>query len=684
MDLTFFFNLQAMTRKIILSLLALLIIQFAKAEKDSLQIQLKSYAPESQHPLLYQVIGQILNSYHYRKLAIDDKLGSTLLNNYLENLDPAKVYFLQSDIDKFQTYKNDLDDEILQGNLTKPFEIYNTYQTRLYDRIQFTFALLNQEMDFSVQDSILVDRDLTTWSKTNKEYDALWVRKTKSEALQLKADGKDFKTYTDILRKRYYNLLKQLAKTKNEDVFSFIANSLSEISDPHTNYFSPRAAEDFATSMSLSLEGIGATLQTENEYTKIREVVKGGPADKSKLLFANDRISGVGQGKDGEIVSVLDWRIDDVVGLIRGKKGTIVRLEVIPHDAINNQKKIIEITRDKIVLEEQSAKSSIQERTINGKKVKVGVVVLPTFYIDVAALQRGDANYKSTTRDVKKLIQDLKKESVQAIIIDLRNNGGGSLQEAVELTGLFISKGPVVAVKDHFGLTKAEEDRDENILWDGPLAVLVNRFSASASEIFAAALQDYDRALIIGEQTYGKGTVQQMTDLNNFVQIEGKKLGQLKLTIAKFYRISGGSTQFNGVVPDIEFPSLYSYKEFGEGASEFALPYDEIKPQYYSKQGTAKANLTDIKAKHEQRMKNSAAFQFLLEDIQNITESRERKYITLNEAKYKEDLAIADKKKKDREAQKAKLKEQKTEDEGNLILNEAVQILIENLGSAKK
>lgn len=671
-----------MSRKLILSLLAIFCIQFAKAEKDSLQIQLKTYAPESQHPLLYQVIGQILNSYHYRKLIIDDKLASTLLKNYLDNLDPAKVYFLQSDIDRFEQYKGSLDDEILQGNLAKPFEIYNTYQTRLYDRIQFTFALLNQEMDFTAEDSILADRDLSQWCKNSKEYDDLWRRKTKSEALQLKADGKDFKTYSDILRKRYYNLLKQLAKTKNEDVFSFIANSLSEIADPHTNYFSPRAAEDFATSMSLSLEGIGATLQTENEYTKIREVVKGGPADKSKLLFANDRISGVGQGKDGEIVNVLDWRIDDVVSLIRGKKGTIVRLEIIPHNAINNQKKIVAITRDKIVLEEQSAKSSIQERVVNGKKIKVGVVVLPTFYIDIAALQRGDLNYKSTTRDVKKLIQNLKKDSVQAIIIDLRNNGGGSLQEAVELTGLFISKGPVVAVKDHFGLTKAEEDRDGTILWDGPLTVLVNRFSASASEIFAAALQDYDRALIIGEQTYGKGTVQQLTDLNNFVQIDDKKLGQLKLTIAKFYRISGGSTQFNGVVPDIEFPGFYSDKEFGEGASEFALPYDEIKPQSYSKLGNVKGNLAQIKSNHEQRMKTSAEYQFLLEDIQNIKESKNRKYLTLQEEKYKAELAIAEQKKKAREAQKAKLKEDKKE-EGNLILDEAVQILIESLDSQK-
>jgi carboxyl-terminal processing protease len=673
-----FYTLRVMMRKVLMGLMAIVSMNVAFAQKDSLKVTLKTFAPENQHPVLYQLVGQILNSYHYRKVKIDDQLSSKLLDNYLLNLDPSHVYFMKQDIDKFEAYRNTLDDDLLKGNVDKAFEIYNIYQERVYNRIQFTFSLLNQELDFSKNDSFLVDREKAKWVKTEKEYDALWLKKTKSEELQLKADGKDFKSYTEILRKRYYNYMKTLAKTKNEDVFSFFANALTEIADPHTNYFSPRAAEDFATSMSLSLEGIGATLQTENEYTKIREVVKGGPADKSKQLFANDKIVGVAQGKDGEMVSVLDWRLDDVVSLIRGKKGTIVRLEVISNDAVNNKSKVIEIVRDKIVLEDQSAKSSIRETQFNGKKYRTGVIVLPTFYLDVAALQRGDANYKSTTRDVKKLILALKDSNIQALVIDLRNNGGGSLQEAVELTGLFIRKGPVVAVKDHFGITKAEEDDDADMAWDGPMCVLVNRFSASASEIFAAAIQDYDRGLVIGEKTYGKGTVQNLFDLNSFVNIDGKKLGQIKLTIAKFYRISGGSTQFRGVIPDIEFPSIYADKEYGEDASEFALPYDEIKPQNYSVQGNAKSRLSQLKKSHEMRMLTSTNYKFLIEDIQNVNEVRNKQYVTLNEQTYKAELAIGEKRKKDREAAKAKLKEELGE-EGNLILDEGILIMLENM-----
>ncbi len=674
-----FYTLQIMIKKVILGLAALLFLNLAKGN-DSTKVSLKTFAPENQHPVLYQLIGQVLNSYHYRKVAIDDSLSSQLFDNYIENLDPARVYFLQADMDKLEKFRYQFDDDLMQGNVDKAFTIYNLYQTRLYERIQYTFDLLNQEFDFNQNDSFELDRDHAPWVKSQREYDLLWKQKTKSEALQLKADGKDFKSYSEILRKRYYNLLKQLAKTKNEDVFSFFANALTEIADPHTNYFSPRAAEDFATTMSLSLEGIGATLTTENEYTKIREVVKGGPADKSKLLFANDKIAAVGQGKEGEMVNVLDWRLDDVVSLIRGKKGTTVRLEIISNDAINNKTKIIEIVRDKIVLEDQGAKSSTKVVMHNGKRFKVGVIVLPTFYLDVAALQKGDKNYKSTTRDVKKLIEDLKKDTIQALVIDLRNNGGGSLQEAVELTGLFIKKGPVVTVKDHFGASKAEEDNDESITWEGPMTVLVNRFSASASEIFAAAIQDYDRGLVIGEKTYGKGTVQNLLDLNNFVNIDGKKLGQLKLTIAKFYRISGGSTQFKGVIPDIEFPSLYSDKEYGEEASKFALPYDEIKPQMYVSMNLVHRKLPLLIGRHDGRMQSSQAYTFLLEDIATVKSNRDRKYLTLNEQKYKAELEIGELKKKEREAQKAKLKETNPDD-SNLILDESIRIILDIIDS---
>jgi len=665
-----------MKKQLILLLIGLSLFSTLFAQ-DSLKVSLKSFSAEDQHPMVYQLIGQILSSYHYKKLTVNDELSSKILDNYLENLDPGKIYFLQEDINRFNAWRNQFDDDLLQGNVFKAFDIYNVYQQRMYDRIQFTFDLLNNEMDFSIMDSFLVDRENAQWISSYKEYDELWRKKTKNEALQLKADGKDFKIWSDILRKRYYNLLKQMAKTKNEDVFSFFANSLTEISDPHTNYFSPRAAEDFATSMSLSLEGIGATLQTENEYTKVREVVKGGPADRSKQIKANDKIVAVGQGKDGEMVNVLDWRIDDVVSLIRGKKGTLVRLEILPVDAIGSKTKIIEIVRDKIVLEDQAAKSSMKEVTQNNKKVKVGVIVLPTFYLDLAAMQRGDANYKSTTRDVKKHIIDLKNQGAEAIVVDLRNNGGGSLLEAIELTGLFIKKGPVVQVKDNFGAIEINEDKDESITWSGPLTVLVNRFSASASEIFAAAIQDYNRGLVVGEKTFGKGTVQNIFDLNQFIKIDNKKVGQVKFTMAKFYRISGGSTQFRGVIPDIEFPGLYSSKEFGEEASEFALPYDEIRKADYTLQGNANHKLNEIKELHKKRMANSEYYKFLLEDIQNTQEARNTKYAALNEEVYKKQLAVNEQKKKNRESAKAALKDKNVE-EGNLILDEAIYLMLAN------
>ncbi len=667
-----------MKKSVLIGLIGLMLSVSVQAN-DSTKVVLKTLVPESQHPVLFQLVGQILNSYHYRKVKIDDKLSSDLLDNYIENLDPGKVYFLKEDIQKFEKFRYQFDDDLLQGNVQKAFDIYNTYQTHLEDRIYFTLDLLNQDFNFSSNDSFEAKREKADWPKNYKEYDALWYKKTKSEVLQLKADGKDEKTYKDVLTKRYKNLLKQLSKTKNEDVYSYFANSLTELADPHTNYFSPRAAEDFNQSMSLNLEGIGAQLQTENEYTKIREIIKGGPAEKSKQLFANDKIVAVGQGKDGEMVNILDWRIDDVVSLIRGKKGTLVRLEIIPHDAVNNKSKIIELVRDKILLEDQSAKCSVKEVIRNGVKERTGVIMLPNFYLDVAAMSRGDANYKSTTRDVKKLIIQLKDSNIQSLVVDLRNNGGGSLQEAVELTGLFIKSGPVVQVKDAIGITKSEEDKDESITWDGPLAVLVNRFSASASEIFAAAIQDYNRGIVIGEKTYGKGTVQNLMDLNSFMMVDGKKLGQIKITIAKFYRISGGSTQFKGVIPDIEFPSIYADKEYGEEASKHALPYDEIKPMKFTEAGNIKAILPELTRKHEQRMKTSLEYSYLLEDIEAMKNAKAKTWYTLNEAKYKSELETADKQKKEREAAKTKLKENKGHST-NLILDESCEILLDLMG----
>lgn len=638
---------------------------------DTTKVKLKQLEPEPQHPMVFSTAMQLVASYHYQKPTINDQFSSNAFDNYIKDLDPSKVYFFKSDIAEFEKYRYAIDESIFSGDVKPGFEIFNRYQQRLQERINYAFLLLNDstQFDFTANDSFMVEREKASFANNIDELNALWKLKLKYECLPSKVQGKDFKTYSETIRKRYDNLLKLSSKTKSEDVFQLYANSLTELADPHTNYYSPRASADFNTQMSLSLEGIGATLQTENEYTKIREVVKGGPADKSKKIHAGDKIIGVAQG-DSDIVNVVDWRLDDVVSLIRGKKGTIVRLEIIPASE-PNKTKIIEIKRDKIVLEDQSAKSSVKEITRDGKTYKYGVISLPTFYIDFAAARKGDPNYKSTTRDVKKLIAELKKQKVDGLIIDLRNNGGGSLQEAVELTGLFIKTGPVVQVKDGAGGLKDETDRNPEVFYDGPLTVLVNRFSASASEIFAAAMQDYGRGVVVGEKTYGKGTVQNMVAVNEFVQYNGKPLGEVKLTIAKFYRITGSSTQHRGVIPDVELPSLYAAKEFGEDASKYALPWDQISPTKYEPVNLVTNKLGDIRSKHMQRMSGNKEYAYLQQDINFFKEHNEKLYQTLNEVEYKKQNDKIDADKKAREDERKARKATNPD----LIMDEAMEVM---------
>ena len=665
-----------MIKRFVFTLLYITTLLVSSFANDSTKIVLKIHAPEAHYGNLFQLIGQVISNGHYRKLPIDDKLSNDLLQNYISHLDPLHLYLLQSDVDGFDKYKNKLDDDLMLGNAQAGFDMYNTYQTRLEQRINYTFDLLDAEIDFTRQDSFQYKREDAPFAKTIGELDKIWRNKIQFELLSVKTEGKDNKACADIIRKRYKNLLKQLSKTKNSDVFSFYANALTELADPHTNYMAAREADDFKTSMSLSLEGIGATLQTDNEYTKIASLMKGGPAEKSKLLSNNDKIVAVGQGKEGEMVSVLDWRIDDVVGLIRGKKGTLVRLEILAHDATSTKTKIVEIIRDKIVLEDQASKSEIKEVKRNGKKYKIGIIDIPTFYLDFERAQAGEKDYKSTTRDVRRIINEFKLAKVDGIVVDLRNNGGGSLQEAIELTGLFIKSGAVVQVKDAYGIVKPEKDNNEEILWDGPLEVIVNRFSASASEIFAAAMQDYGRALIVGEQTYGKGTVQNVIDLNQFLQIEGKKMGQVKITLAKFYRISGGSTQHKGVMPDIAFPSLFAGTEYGEGASKYALPYDMINAQPYTQYGNILESIDKIKAASDTRMKSSMEYAYLLEDIDEINKAKDKLYITVNEDKYKAELKQTEDRNKERKAAREKVKTVKGKN-ADFILDESEELMVD-------
>lgn len=675
-----------MIKKLIFSITVLLSLIGQLKANDSTKIVLKTFNPEPYHGELFKLIGQVITNLHYRKIPIDNKLSEELLNNYIKHLDPLHLYFIQADITEFDKYKYSLDDDLLNGNANAGFDIYNKYQSRLEERINYAFDLLKTEMSFDSQDSFLYKREDVNFTKSIGELDKLWLNKVKYEVLVLKSDGKDYKTCAEIVRKRYYNLYKQLSKTKTVDVFSFYANALTEITDPHTNYMAPRQADDFNTTMSLSLEGIGATLQTDNEYTKITSLVKGGPAEKSKLIAVNDKIAAVGQGKEGEMINVLDWRIDDVVGLIRGKKGTIVRLEIVSADITIKKNKIIEIVRDKIVLEDQASKSTIKEVKKNGKKFKIGTIDIPTFYLDFARAAAGEKDYKSTTKDVRRIIGEFKEAKVDAIIIDLRNNGGGSLTEAIDLTGLFITSGPVVQVKDANGIVKSENDRDEEILWNGPLEVIVNRFSASASEIFAAAMQDYGRALIIGEQTYGKGTVQNMANLDQYMQYGDKKMGQVKITLAKFYRISGGSTQHKGVIPDIEFPSIFASKEFGEDASKYSLPYDSINQDSYANNVNFSNNLNQVSLLHSNRMANNAEYKYLLEDIESVKKAELDNYISVNETTYKKELTETEAKNKARKDARQKAKESLGKNAANadLILDEAMELIIDKMVLDKK
>jgi len=637
-----------MIKKIIFSLSGCIFLLHTACAGDSTRTFLTDLKPEQQHQISFQTAVQMISAYHYSRPRIDDDFSSKAFDNYLKTLDPARVYFLESDIKSFERKRNSIDDDIMSGDPNFGFEMFNVYRTRLHDRIDYALSILKDSFDFSQQDSFEIDRENAAWCKDYKELDKLWKEKIKYECLALAASGKNFSSYSEIVRKRYENLLKFSNKTKSEDVFQLYMNSITTIADPHTDYFSPRSAEDFKQQMSLSLEGIGAQLRTENEYTKVNEIIKGGPADKSKKLHAGDKIVGVGQGKDSDIVNVVDWRIDDVVSLIRGKKGTLVRLEIIPAKE-PNKTKIIELVRDKIVLEEQSAKSSVREIKRNGKTYKVGIINLPTFYYDYAGAQRGDENYKSTTKDVKKLIGELQKQKVSGIIMDLRTNVGGSLKEAVDLTGLFIKSGPVVQVKDGMENVRQEVDKDGEVFYDGPLVVLVNRFSASASEIFAAAIQDYHRGLVIGEKTFGKGTVQDIVDMNNWIQApNGKKVGQIKLTIAKFYRVNGGTTQHNGVIPDVLLPGIYDDPRFGEDASPYALPWDQIASAYYDKTHP-ELNIQQLTSLASERIKKDKQYPYLMEEINNLKKLDERKFQTLNIKKWKEESEMQDQWKKHRD-----------------------------------
>jgi carboxyl-terminal processing protease len=594
--------------------------------------------PEKDQMRANALIAYQLQRYHYNNLTVDTQVSEKVFDEYLKTLDGQKLYFLAADIEEFNQYRNRLDGALKTGQLDPAFRIYNRYQRRVIERLQFSLSLMDKgidKFDFNKAESIEIERKDVQWSKTEAELNDLWRKRIKSAILSLKLAGKETEDIAKTLKKRYQSQLNRVLQAKSEDAFQLYMNAFTGVYDPHTNYFSPQTSENFNINMSLSLEGIGAVLQTENEHTKILRLVPAGPADKQGELHPADKIVGVGQDKEGEIEDVIGWRLDEVVNLIRGPKGTSVRLEVMPADSQDaSQTKIITIVRDTVKLEEQAAQSKILEIERAGKTYKLGVIDIPTFYADFQAIQNGDPDARRTTTDVQNLLDELVKEGIDGLIVDLRNNGGGSLGEANALTGLFIDEGPTVQIRYARGGVEVMKDPNKGIAYDGPMAVLVNRLSASASEIFAGAIQDYGRGIIVGEQTFGKGTVQQIRPLQH---------GQLKLTQAKFYRVSGASTQHKGVEPDISLPSLIDKKEIGEDSLPAALPWDQIVAANYAKNPGIEPSLPSLQSAHDERMKASPDYQLLLEEIQFINKQRQQTELSLQEEARKAEKLERDK-----------------------------------------
>jgi carboxyl-terminal processing protease len=583
--------------------------------------------PLDVHPRTLLTIVEQLRHNHFLDKKLDDSMSSVIFDNYLDMLDGARAYFTSADVAELEKYRHKLDDALIRGELAPAFDMFNRYQQRMMERLQFLLDEIAQGidgLDFSTDEAVIIDPQGASWPADQAAMDDLWRKRLKAAALAMKLNGKPMEEIQELLTKRYTNRLKQASQTKSEDAFQLYVNAFAATYDPHTQYFSPRTSQNFNINMSLQLEGIGAVLRNEDDYTSVVELVPAGPADKSGLIRPSDRIISVGQGDNGPLIDVVGWRLDDVVELIRGPKDSTVRLEVIPHTAPDSSTtRVISITRDAVQLEEQAAQKKLLTLNRGGEEHRIGIIEVPTFYADFKAIQQGDPNYKSTTRDVRRLIEELKEAGVDALVVDLRNNGGGSLQEADQMTGLFIKSGPTVQVKSADRRPSIYADNDGTVAWDGPMAVLVNRLSASASEIFAGAIQDYERGLIIGSQTFGKGTVQTLIPLNR---------GQLKITAAKFYRVSGQSTQHQGIIPDIEFPEIYDTQRIGESALEDAMPWDMIQPAVYPRSNDIHPLLAELNARHQKRVADDPDFEYMRALAVKSREESNRTHMSLNEA----------------------------------------------------
>jgi len=590
--------------------------------------------PEARHEKIGQLVSEFIQKSHYRHADVDDDLSSKVLDRYIYALDNNRMYLLASDVESFEHHRYQLDDMVRSEPLDPVFEIFGVYRTRVRERLNFALLQLETEPDFSIDETYVFDREDLPWLQTKAELDDLWRKRVKNDAMNLRLAEKDWTETQEILRKRYTRFLKRMDQIKSDDVFETFMNAFAHTLDPHSSYLSPRNSEEYRIQMSLSYFGIGASLQIDDDYVMVINIIPGGPAAIDGKLQPKDRITGVAQGEQGDLIDVIGWRLDDVVQLIRGPADTIVRLQIMPAGALpGTPEKIISLTRNQVKLEEQAAKSETITVPREGRDWSIGVIKVPSFYRDYRALSNGDKDYTSTTKDVRHLIAELEDQGIDGLIIDLRNNGGGHLTEATALSGLFIDNGPVVQLRNSSGRISRLDDPDPvpRVSYNGPLAVLVNRFSASASEIFAAALQDYARGVIIGQQTFGKGTVQNLYSLDQYVRRPDEAgLGQLTLTIGKYYRVTGESTQHRGVRPDIALPSAIDVELVGESVRETALPWDTIRTTKFQAGAPLDSTISSLMASHNSRSKDDPDFQYLMAGILDVEQIRAQTSVSLN------------------------------------------------------
>ncbi len=590
--------------------------------------------PEARHEKIGQLVSEFIQKSHYRHADVDDDLSSKVLDRYIYALDNNRMYLLASDVESFEPHRYQLDDMVRSEPLDPVFEIFGVYRTRVRERLNFALLQLETEPDFSIDETYVFDREDLPWLQTEAELDDLWRKRVKNDAMNLRLAEKDWTETQEILSKRYTRFLKRMDQINSDDVFETFMNAFAHTLDPHSSYLSPRNSEEYRIQMSLSYFGIGASLQIDDDYVMVINIIPGGPAAIDGKLQPKDRITGVAQGEQGDLIDVIGWRLDDVVQLIRGPADTIVRLQIMPAGALpGTPEKIISLTRNQVKLEEQAAKSETITVPREGRDWSIGVIKVPSFYRDYRALSNGDKDYTSTTKDVRRLIAELEDQGIDGLIIDLRNNGGGHLTEATALSGLFIDNGPVVQLRNSSGRISRLDDPDPvpRVSYNGPLAVLVNRFSASASEIFAAALQDYARGVIIGQQTFGKGTVQNLYSLDQYVRRPDEAgLGQLTLTIGKYYRVTGESTQHRGVRPDISLPSAIDVELVGESVRETALPWDTIRTTKFQAGAPLDSTISSLMASHNSRSKDDPDFQYLMAGILDVEQIRAQTSVSLN------------------------------------------------------